>query len=184
MSRYKSVSGPASISVLRVIPSRLLSTRPREPGSKFTRPVDMSKGGFVFPPAYLIADNMAVFERDTLARLTPCRPSPIEEVCLAVAEVHADLLLIHPFRDGNGRVARVLANLMIAQAGLPIPRYAFVGRGGKAQRAESFNAVYRGYRRDYRDLATFFLRAIERKFVAERNLASERGDAPSSTDDS
>lgn len=148
------------------------------------RTVDMSKAGFAFPPAYLVAHNMATLESDTLAKLTPSQRGPIDEVCLAVAEVHAELLLIHPFRDGNGRIARVVANLMIAQAGLPIPDYAFVGRGWKARREGYLTAVMKGYRRDYDDLAFFFLRALERKFAVERKAASERGEAPSNTEDS
>ncbi|MBB6239753.1 fido (protein-threonine AMPylation protein) [Pedobacter sp. AK013] len=31
--------------------------------------------------------------------------------------MHAELLLIHPFREGNGRTARILANLMSRKAG-------------------------------------------------------------------
>jgi cell filamentation protein len=34
-----------------------------------------------------------------------------------IARVHAELLFIHPFREGNGRTARLLANLMAAKAG-------------------------------------------------------------------
>jgi len=36
-----------------------------------------------------------------------------------MAVVHVELVLIHPFRDGNGRVARILSILMGLQAGLP-----------------------------------------------------------------
>lgn len=36
-----------------------------------------------------------------------------------MAVVHAELMLIHPFRDGNGRCGR-RATLMGLQAGLPI----------------------------------------------------------------
>ncbi len=35
-------------------------------------------------------------------------------------EVHEELVLIHPFREGNGRVARLLSTLMAFQAGLPM----------------------------------------------------------------
>jgi hypothetical protein len=41
------------------------------------------------------------------------------EVARALAEVHAELILIHPCRDGNGRVARLLPLLMGLKAGLP-----------------------------------------------------------------
>jgi cell filamentation protein len=37
-----------------------------------------------------------------------------------LAVSHAELALIHPFRDGNGRIARALAILMTAQAALPL----------------------------------------------------------------
>ena len=34
-----------------------------------------------------------------------------------IAIVHAELLFIHPFREGNGRASRLLATLMAAKAG-------------------------------------------------------------------
>lgn len=48
----------------------------------------------------------------------------VRENCLlppviAAAAVHAWLAHIHPFEDGNGRVARLLANIIIGAAGLP-----------------------------------------------------------------
>lgn len=42
------------------------------------------------------------------------------QFALALAETHAELMLIHPFRDGNGRLGRLLATLMALQAGLPV----------------------------------------------------------------
>jgi len=43
-----------------------------------------------------------------------CLPAPV-----AAAAVHAWLAHIHPFHDGNGRVSRLLANLIVGRAGLP-----------------------------------------------------------------
>jgi Fic family protein len=34
-----------------------------------------------------------------------------------------DLLVIHPFEDGNGRVARLLTNAMLSEHGYPVGRY-------------------------------------------------------------
>ena len=36
------------------------------------------------------------------------------------ARVHADLAIIHPFRDGNGRTSRLVMNLELMRAGFPI----------------------------------------------------------------
>jgi len=34
-----------------------------------------------------------------------------------------DLLVIHPFEDGNGRVARAVTNALLADAGYDVVRY-------------------------------------------------------------
>lgn len=70
------------------------------------RTVDMSKGDFRFPPARLVAQNMSDFERNILSQHTLCSGKSVEEISLSIAIVHAELLLIHPFREGNGRLAR------------------------------------------------------------------------------
>lgn len=63
---------------------------------------------------------MAKLERQVLAKHTPCAEGSVENVASALAIVHAELILIHPFRDGNGRLARMLATLMALQARLPV----------------------------------------------------------------
>lgn len=78
------------------------------------RSVNIGKGGFQFAGAHLIPRLMSKLERGVLARFTPCQEPEAAE---ALAAVHAELILIHPFRDGNGRLARLLALLMGLQAG-------------------------------------------------------------------
>jgi cell filamentation protein len=126
------------------------------------RTVELSKAGFRWPPAYLVEKNMRDMEGGVLLRNTPCRPRELSAVCLAVAEVHAELLLVHPFREGNGRLARWLSEAMMLQAGLPLPRYGFAGKGSVQMRKRYLAAVQRGYAKDYRPLAGFFAEAIER----------------------
>ena len=126
------------------------------------RTVELAKADFSWPPAYLVEKNMLDLERNVLTKKTPCRPAAFERVCTDMAEVHAELLLIHPFREGNGRLARWLAELMALQAGYPLPVYHFTGRGSVAERERYLNAVKRGYVKDYRPLADFFADAIER----------------------
>ena len=50
--------------------------------------------------------------RASLRRYTPCIAVNDIDVARALAEVHAELILVHPFRDGNVRLARLLALLM------------------------------------------------------------------------
>ena len=111
---------------------------------------------------------MTDFENGMLASKTPCLPGKENRVFLDVAEVHAELLLIHPFREGNGRLARWLSELMILQAGLPLPIYQFTGRGSVKERERYLNAVKAGYIGDYQPLVDFFTEAVERGRLIEK----------------
>ena len=132
------------------------------------RTVELEKGGFRWPPAFRIPSNMRVLEKGLLARCTPCGPGPLATVANQIAQVHADLLLIHPFREGNGRLARWVSDLMALQAGLPTPDYGFAGKGSPARRAEYLAAVRKGYLADYEPLAAFFVAAFERRLRPSR----------------
>lgn len=81
-----------------------------------TRTVNISKGGFMFPPAMALENAMKELDKTILKKL-PAGYSTEEELIKDIAKVHAEFLFIHPFREGNGRAARLLANLMAAKAG-------------------------------------------------------------------
>jgi len=76
----------------------------------------MSKGGFLFPSAKFISKNMDVFEDEILSKM-PNKYDNVDSLIRDIALVHGELLFIHPFREGNGRAARVLANLMTRKQG-------------------------------------------------------------------
>jgi cell filamentation protein len=87
------------------------------------RSVNMAKGDFLFAPSNRIEYLMNKFESDFLAKYTPCHYADIDELANALGVVHVELILIHPFREGNGRVARLLADLMSMQAKKPPLNY-------------------------------------------------------------
>lgn len=123
------------------------------------RNVNMGKGGFQFAHAPRIPALMAELEHGPLARYTPRRPAPDAQLAAALAEVHAELILVHPFREGNGRIARLLAVLMGLQAGLPpLDFFPLEGRG----KARYIAGIHAALERDYAPLAETFLRVIAR----------------------
>lgn len=71
----------------------------------------------MFAPASRVAKLLAQFEKEFLAKYTPCTSMSREQVIEAIATVHVELILIHPFREGNGRLSRLLADVMTVQAG-------------------------------------------------------------------
>lgn len=123
------------------------------------RQVTMSKGGFTFALPRVLPQLMADFEKNELSRFTPCAFKDRAEQAQALAIVHTELLLIHPFREGNGRLSRLLATLMALQAGLPPLDFSEV-EGAKKE--EYFAAVRQGMARDYRPMETVFNAVIAR----------------------
>lgn len=83
------------------------------------RTVNLGKGDFQFAAAGQIGRLMQTLDRDFLSRYTPCVGMSDEKLVEAIAIVHVELILIHPFREGNGRISRLLANVMAMQAGRP-----------------------------------------------------------------
>ncbi|WP_222930276.1 Fic family protein [Larkinella punicea] len=75
------------------------------------RDVNLSKGGFVFAAAHFLPNTMPSFEADIL-KILPNQYSDTGHLIHDLAVVHAEFLFIHLFREGNGRTARLLANLM------------------------------------------------------------------------
>lgn len=122
------------------------------------RVVDLSKDGFTFCHALYIPEQMERLENEQLAQCTPCAGDRAE-VAYKIATVHAELLLIHPFREGNGRLARWMADLMALQAGFPAPDYDLES---KSQKQTYFATLRKGYCGDLRELAALFASWIER----------------------
>jgi cell filamentation protein len=123
------------------------------------RTVDIGKGGFQFAHARLVPGLMEKLEQGALREHTPCRRTGAEEVTLALAQVHAELILVHPFREGNGRLARLLTLLMALQAGLPPLDFSPLSGRGKRQ---YIAAIHAAMSHDYAIMAAMFARVIER----------------------
>lgn len=129
------------------------------------RTVEMQKGNFRWPPAFRVPQNMAWLDDEFFGKMTPCTHAPLDVVAENVASVHAEFLLVHPFREGNGRLARWLADLMFLQAGYPMPLYNFSGKGSVKRKKDYLNAVIAGYTQDYAPLTDFFRACVEARLM-------------------
>ncbi|XP_066299571.1 protein adenylyltransferase Fic-like [Branchiostoma lanceolatum] len=113
------------LSVLKYIHSQESAEKPLEIHRKLTE-FDLSIAGKVrtsqvyIPQVYTppkpedAADDMAAFV-DFLENSSARNMHPIE----LAAHAHHELVAIHPFQDGNGRTARMLANAILMRAGYP-----------------------------------------------------------------
>src|SRR4030067_797306 len=129
------------------------------------RQVMISKDSFPFAAPAFIPQLMDEFERGPLRTYTPCHFTSLADVAKALAVVHTELVLLHPFREGNGRVTRVLLIIMALQAELPPLDFSII-RGKKRQ--EYFAAVQAGMSQDYEPMERIFrdvIRQTTRKIL-------------------
>lgn len=127
------------------------------------RTVNMEKDGFPFAVSAQIEKLMLKLERDYLAKYTPCHFTDIKELAFAIGIVHVELILIHPFREGNGRVARLLADLMAIQANKPPLNYSLIDRTENPEGFKSYiAAIHAGFDGDYQPIQDIFISLFEK----------------------
>ncbi len=88
---------------------------PEEAGSYRTLDVMAAGTNYRYPPHYLLSQLMADFA-NWLNSEAALSLHPLEYAAIA----HYRFVSIHPFRDGNGRTARLLMNLLLIRSGYPI----------------------------------------------------------------
>lgn len=104
------------------------------------RTVNMGKADFQFAASGQIARLMDELDAKVLPAHTPCRGMSEDRLVEAIAVVHIELILIHPFREGNGRLSRMLASVMALQAGWPSLDFTPWDR----EKAGYFSAIHAG----------------------------------------
>jgi len=83
------------------------------------RSVNMTKGTFHFAAVAQVPRLLEELDNKYLSVYTPCQGFDEDQLAEAIAIVHVELILVHPFREGNGQLSRLLANVMALQAGSP-----------------------------------------------------------------
>lgn len=103
----------------------------RRDGSKFVR--------FLPILPHLVDDGMRTLH-DRFASLYD--QGQIDPLFLIAAYI-LDFLCIHPFSDGNGRMARLLTTLLLYRAGYDVGRYVSIEKIIETTKPEYYDALYR-----------------------------------------
>ena len=81
------------------------------------RTVDMSKDEFPFAAAQFLSKQIKPFESEFLDSYGQLNAMDTENLISFLAKSHVEFILIHPFREGNGRISRLVMDVMATQAG-------------------------------------------------------------------
>lgn len=126
------------------------------------RTVNMSKGGFPFAPASRVPRLFADFDRTCLGVYTPCMGFDHVQLTEAIAVTHVEFILMHPFREGNGRISRLLADVMAVQAGHGPLDYS----SWEQNKPDYILAIQQGLDRNYEPMKYWTERALEPSLLA------------------
>jgi cell filamentation protein len=126
------------------------------------RTVNMSKDDFLFATPSRILPLMKELQDKYLAKYTPCNFVDLDDIARALAVVHVELILIHPFREGNGRTARLLADLMTMQADKPPLNFSAIDQTLNPEGFKQYiMAIQAGISSDYEPIKKIFMELFE-----------------------
>ncbi|NIG18376.1 MULTISPECIES: Fic family protein [Pantoea] len=120
------------------------------------RTVNISKGGFMFAPSAQLPKLLNDFDSKYLSKYTPCSIMSEEQLIEAIAITHVELILIHPFREGNGRLSRLLADVMAVQAGYKTLNY----QSWECNKAQYISAIHSGMSLNYEPMQHWVWEAL------------------------
>lgn len=119
------------------------------PGSFRRHDIATFRDGMTPPPWTDVPSRMSDWLSDVQTLQAPRRP-----IAEAVAQAHGEFERIHPFLDGNGRVGRLLTNLMLVRLGYP-PAIIY-----KRDRSRYLSALARSDAGDHGLLGELIARAV------------------------
>lgn len=122
------------------------------------RAVNISKGGFMFAPSAQLPKLLNEFDTKYLAHFTPCSGMDEEQLIAAIAITHVELILIHPFREGNGRLSRLLSDVMAVQGGYKPLDY----QSWEQNKTQYISAIHAGVSMDYEPMKHWVGEALRR----------------------
>jgi Fic family protein len=93
--------------------------------------VEITGTTFVPPQAFLVPELMVKLIEHYQQKKTTLHPVEL------AADIHAELVGIHPFVDGNGRTSRLIMNLILLRAGFPIANIS----GDRSKRLDYYNTL-------------------------------------------
>lgn len=109
------------------------------------RNANLTKDGFQFAAADRIPLLLDGFERQFLSRSGELKSLARPELVRYLAECHVEFILIHPFREGNGRLSRLLCDVLAVLAGKGLLDYSLWDE----QKAFYFRAIQAGVSVNY-----------------------------------
>lgn len=120
------------------------------------RTVNLSKDNFSFAPALMLENAMQTFQQEYLDPINNMDWENEQDLLVHLAKLHAELLFIHPFREGNGRIIRLFTDMIaIAKRGREL-NFDFINQGDNFEQYKT--AVQQAAISNYEPMIDLFCR--------------------------
>jgi len=119
------------------------------------RKVNISKGGSLFLPINFLPNALSELDKIILTNL----PSKIDDknvLAKKLAIIICEFNVVHPFREGNGRVIRLFVDLLLVQNGYKMMDYSLV------KEKEYIDACIAGMKKEYKEMEKILKRCIKK----------------------
>lgn len=149
------VGTPVTCDLIRHIHARIFG-RLYEWAGKW-RTVWISKPDVTWPAPDFLDENMRKYEQDVLRKYPADKLVREDDFCTAVGEIQGEFLVIHPFREGNARTIKLVADLLAMQTGRPMLAYDLSEEGQR----QYIDAAKVAFRREYAPMTKIIRRALK-----------------------
>ncbi|MFA5842098.1 MAG: Fic family protein [Candidatus Gracilibacteria bacterium] len=122
------------------------------------RHVNISKNNAFFAPAKQISNALKQFELDFKKHKPKVKDSK-KDLAKKLAFIHAELNVIHPFREGNGRTIRLFLDLMAVSVGYELLNFTEVSE------SDYIEACRKGMLQEYQPLESLFLKLLKKRKI-------------------
>ena len=124
------------------------------------RTVSMSKGSDIEAWEWRLDFLRAVPDFDKLVqKMTAKEYDDIDDIATDLSQLMSDFLFIHPFREGNGRLSRLIGDIILAKNGFPM-----IGLNLK-ESDNYLEKVHQGYQCDYEPMKELLKSKIEEELM-------------------
>ena len=135
-------------------------------------PMQVVSGAIGQERVHFEARNAKILPKEMKAFLQWYNDGPSMDHVLKAALAHLWFVTIHPFADGNGRIARAIADMSLARSEDTTQRFYSMSTQIRAERGAYYTMLEQTQRGDLNITAwlTWFLRCLERAFTGAEDI--------------
>ncbi|MGD9581434.1 MAG: Fic/DOC family protein [Vampirovibrionia bacterium] len=123
------------------------------------RNIHVSKEGFPFPPGDMVIPEMKRLDKELFNKIDYGSEASLEELAELLSMVSSELTIVHPFREGNGRIVRIVTDIITIAFNHNPANWGVLD--SPADKDKYLQCMFSGYKKSYKPLTEFIYDLLE-----------------------